>query len=71
MSSVETVWYELYPYLSGAIGVLAISSANGLATAFGALLLAASALIIHWRISYRRTSRKHYAKARVKAGRVR
>lgn len=71
MNSAETVWYELYPYLCGAIGVMAISSANGLATVFGGLLLAASALIVHWRLSYRRSNRKHYARARVKAGRLR
>jgi hypothetical protein len=69
MNSVETVWYELYPYLCGAIGIFALSSANGLATAFGMILLAACGLIVHWRLSYRRNSRRYYASAR--AGRLR
>ena len=53
MKSIEKVWYESFPYLFAAIGLVAVIEANKIAGAFGSSLLLTSVLIIRDRCVYR------------------
>ena len=56
---LETVWYEVSPYIYGIVGIAALlGTPSTMGIISGALLIAASATIVRLRWVHRR-SRKH------------
>lgn len=60
---LETLWYEVSPYVYSALGVVAgIVSSSDLGLLFSALLLAGSFAIFRLRRIYRSPARREYRK---------
>ena len=53
--SIETLWYEVSPFIYGIVGVAALSGAQtAIGIISGGLLIAAAATVIRMRWVYRR-----------------